>query len=74
MWKTTNIGCTGNIGPEYVEAASPASSFDFNEFTNAAANSNFLPMVNGAPFTNDFLAGNMQMDLGAFPGTFDWVR
>ena len=56
-----------------MDAVSPTSSFDFGEFTSAATDPNSLPTVNNAPFTNDFFAGDMQMNMGTFPGTFDWV-
>ena len=63
---------TGNVAPEQIDPASPASSFDFNDFTAEAANPDFQFMGNGG-YTNPFLMPDVPMDLDAFTESFGWV-
>lgn len=55
-----------------METASPASSFDFNDFAAEAANPEYQFMSNGG-YANPFLMPDVPMDLDAFTNNFGWV-
>lgn len=57
--------------PEQVDTASPASSFDFNDFTTEATNLDYQFMGTGG-YANPFLMPDVPMDLDAFTQSF-WV-
>lgn len=58
---------------EKYDTASPASSLDFNDFTNESMNPNYQFLGNGG-YVNPFLMSDIPMDLDTFTETFDWVR
>lgn len=53
------------------DLVSPAPSWDLNDFTAEAANRNVLGM--DAMYANPFTVNDMQMDLGPYSDTFNWV-
>ena len=58
--------------PEQIELESPASSFDFNDFTAEATDPNYQFVGTGG-YTHPFLIPAAPMDLDAFTQSF-WVR
>ena len=61
-----------NLATEQVDTASPASSFDFNDFPNEAVDLNF-PALGSGGYANTFLMPDVPMDLDAFTESFGWV-
>ncbi|KAF2625223.1 hypothetical protein BU25DRAFT_117067 [Macroventuria anomochaeta] len=60
-----------SVAPEQIDTASPASSFDFNDFATEAANPNYQFMGTGG-YANPFLMPDVPMDLDAFTESFGW--
>lgn len=58
--------------PEQADTASPASSFDFNDFNQEAVHLNYTSLGNGG-YANPFLMPDLPMDLDAFTENFGWV-
>jgi len=53
------------------DVVSPAPSWDLNDFTAEAANRNVFGME--AMYANPFTMNDMQMDIGPYADTFNWV-
>ncbi|KAJ4985215.1 fungal specific transcription factor [Stagonosporopsis vannaccii] len=59
------------VAAEPVDTASPASPFDFNDFTHQAANMNYQSLGNGG-YANPFLMSDLPMDLDTFTESLGW--
>lgn len=66
------MNCLGNAAQEQVDTASPASSFDFNDFTTEATNAEYR-FIGNSGYANPFLMPDIPVDLDAFADNFDWV-